>query len=51
MVVVFALGMTNLLAMAVGTVVTVLERFVGTRVVVVVGVGLLVAATVARTSG
>jgi predicted metal-binding membrane protein len=51
MVVVFALGMTNLVAMAVGTVVTVLERFLGTRVVLVVGVALVAAAVVARTGG
>jgi predicted metal-binding membrane protein len=51
MVVVFALGMTNLLAMAVGTAVTVLERFLGTRVVLAVGVALVAAAVVARTTG
>jgi predicted metal-binding membrane protein len=51
MLVVFALGMTNLAAMAVGTAVTVVERRFGVRAVVLVGLALLLAAVFARVSG
>jgi predicted metal-binding membrane protein len=51
MLVVFALGMTTLVAMAGGAVVAVAERVVGARVVVAVAVGLAAAALLARVSG
>ena len=51
MLVVFALGMTTLVAMAAGAVVAVAERVAGTKVVLVVAAGLVAAALFARVSG